>query len=69
MILLKLLGTNDEIMTLALIAFATPLGLNTIVFPAAYGGDTKTGAAMAVISHTLSVITIPFMYLIFIVYL
>ena len=69
MILLKLLGINDEKMTLALIAFATPLGLNTIVFPAAYGGDTKTGAAMTVISHTLSVISIPLMYLIFIVYL
>ena len=67
MIVLKLLGTNDEIMTLALIAFATPLGLNTIVYPAAYGGDTKTGASMTMISHTLSVITIPLMYLVFIV--
>jgi len=69
MLVLKLIGTNDEIMTLALIAFATPLGLNTIVYPAAYGGDTKTGASMAMISHTLSVITIPLMYLIFIVIL
>lgn len=69
MLVLQLLGTNKEIMTLALIAFATPLGLNTIVYPAAYGGDTKTGAAMTMISHTLSVITIPLMYLIFIVLL
>ena len=69
MLVLKLLGINDEIMTFALIAFATPLGLNTIVYPAAYGGDTKTGASMAMISHTLSVVTIPLMYLIFIVLL
>ena len=69
MISLKLLGTNDETMTLALIAFATPLGMNTVVFPAAYGGDTKTGASMAMISHTFSVITIPLMYLIFIILL
>lgn len=69
MLVLKLLGTSDEIMTLALIAFATPLGLNTIVYPAAYGGETKTGASMTVISHTLSVITIPLMYLLFIVLL
>ncbi len=69
MIILKLIGTNKEIMTLALIAFATPLGLNTIVYPAAYGGDTKTGASMTTISHTLSVVTIPLMYLIFIVLL
>lgn len=66
MLVLGALGINKEIMTLALIVFATPLGLNTIVYPAAYGGDPKTGASMAMISHTLSVITIPLMYLIFI---
>lgn len=66
MLLLKALGAQDDLMKLALIAFATPLGLNTIVFPAAYGGETKTGASMAMISHTLSVITIPLMYLLFI---
>lgn len=69
MLALKCIGTNDDIMTLALIAFGTPLGLNTIVYPAAYGGDTKTGASMTVISHTLSVISIPLMYLIFIVWI
>ncbi len=69
MLILKLLGTSDEIMTLALICFATPLGLNTIVYPSAYGGDTKTGASMTMISHTLSVLTIPLMYLLFIVLL
>ena len=67
MVILKLFGTSEEIMTLALIAFATPLGLNTIVYPAAYGGDTKTGAAMALISNALGVITIPLMYYIFVV--
>ena len=69
MLIMKALGLGDEVMTLALIAFATPLGLNTIVYPAAYGGDTKTGASMAMISHTLSVITIPLMYLLYIVIL
>lgn len=66
-LILKLIHVSDEIVTLALIAFATPLGLNTIVFPAAYGGDTKTGASMTMISHVLSVITIPLMYLFFVV--
>ena len=66
--MLRLIGTSKEIITLAMIAFATPLGLNTIVYPAAYGGDVKTGASMTVISHTLSVITIPLMYLIFVVW-
>ncbi len=69
MLVMKVLGADDELMTLALIAFATPLGLNTIVYPAAYGGETKTGASMTMISHTLSVITIPLMYLFFIVWM
>lgn len=66
---LKLIGAPEQIQIFALVAFAAPLGLNTIVYPAAYGGDTKTGASMTMISSTFSVITIPLMYLIFIVLL
>lgn len=69
LLVLRALGADDTVQTLTLIAFATPLGLNTIVYPAAFGGETKTGAAMAMISHTLSVVTIPLMYLVFIVWL
>lgn len=61
---LKKFGINKEILTLVLIAFATPIGLNTVVFPAAYGGDIKPGVSMVMISHALSVITLPLMYLI-----
>ena len=60
--ILLLLGANELILTLALVAYATPLGLNTVVFPAAYGADTSTGAGMALISHVLSVVTFPLMY-------
>ncbi len=67
--ILMLFNAGKEIMTFTVFAFASPLGLNTIVFPAAFGGDTKTGAAMGIISHTLSVITLPVIYLIFIVLL
>lgn len=66
---LKVIGTSKEIITYALICFGTPLGLNTIVYPGSYGGETKTGASMVMISHTLSVITIPMMYLIFAAYM
>ncbi len=51
---------------LAFFACAAPLGLNTVVFPEAYGGNPKTGASMALISHTLCVIFIPIMYAIMI---
>ena len=59
---LRAFGASKEIMTLALIYFGTPLGLNSIVYPETYGGDVKTGASMASISHTLCVVTIPLMY-------
>lgn len=59
---LYLLGADKQAMIFTLFAFATPLGLNTVVFPAAYGGDTTTGASMAMISHTLCVLTIPLLY-------
>ena len=63
---LKLFKTNDTIIMLTFCATAMPLGLNTVVFPAAYGGDTTPGASMALISHVLSIITIPIMFMMFI---
>lgn len=60
--LLAVCGADRQTLFLALFAFATPLGLNTVVFPAAYECDTSTGASMAMISHTVCVITIPLMY-------
>lgn len=59
-------GFENEVLILTLVLFATPFGLNTIIFPAAYGGETKTGASMALISSVLCLITIPLMYLVFI---
>ena len=44
---------------------AMPLGLNTIVVPKGYGKDTTDAAGMALISHTLSIATIPLVFLIF----
>ena len=65
-LVLKLLKTDSTIIMLTLCATAMPLGLNTVVFPAAYGGDTTPGASMALISHVLSIITIPIMFSLFI---
>jgi len=59
---LLLLKVDSMTIKLCLFAYATPLGLNTVVFPAAYGGDPSTGASMALISHVLCVITIPLLY-------
>lgn len=48
----------------ALCTLAMPLGLNTIVIPSAYGKDTSIAAGMAVISHLLSVVTIPIIFMV-----
>ena len=60
--ILHFVGAEKEVILLTFIAFGMPLGLNTVVFPLAYGGDSRTGASMAMISHTLCVITIPILY-------
>lgn len=60
--LLRLLHADREVMMYTLLAFAAPIGLNTIVFPASCGEDTAPGASMAMISHVLCVLTIPLLY-------
>ena len=53
---------KDDVLFLAFFGSATAIGLNTVVFPEAYGGDPETGASMTLVSHTLCVITIPLLY-------
>lgn len=65
-LVLKLFKTDLTIIMLTLCATAMPLGLNTVVFPAAHGGDTTPGASMALISHLMSIVTIPIMFTLFI---
>ncbi len=46
----------------AVASLAMPLGLNTIVIPSAYGKDTTVASGMALISHILSLLTIPLIF-------
>ena len=66
-LILKALGASDEVATFVLISFAASFGLNTVVYPSAFGGDPKTGASMATISNILVIATLPLMYLVFVV--
>ena len=50
----------DSITPMALIITCMPCGLNTIVFPKLVGEDCRTGARLALISHLIALITIPF---------
>ena len=62
--IVKLIGINVDytFLFLGFFLFATPLGMNTIVFPEAYGGDPKPGASLTLVSHLACVITIPIMF-------
>ena len=52
----------NSVLYLAFFAFAAPLGMNTIVYPEAYGGDAKIGASMAIISDIICIATIPLLF-------
>ena len=53
----------DVLVICTVCSIAMPLGLNTIVIPSAYGKDTSTAAGMALVSHVLSILTIPVIFL------
>lgn len=59
----KLLPISTEAMVCAVCSLAMPLGLNTIVIPGAYQLDTSTGMGMTIISHILSCVTIPLVFM------
>lgn len=49
----------------AICSLAMPLGLNTIIIPGALGKDTKVASGMALVSHILSCVTIPVIFMLF----
>ena len=51
--------------TCAICSLAMPLGLNTIIIPSALGKDTKVASGMALVSHVLSCLTIPAIFMLF----
>lgn len=56
------LSIGNDVLFFCFFATGTPLGMNTVIFPEAYGGNPKTGASMALVSHTLCVLSIPLLY-------
>lgn len=59
---LFLCNASRELCIMAALALASPCGMNTVIFPAAYGKECKTGASMVLISSLLSILTIPVIY-------
>lgn len=59
----KFLPLSEATYVCAVCSLAMPLGLSTIVIPSAYGKDTSVAAGMAIVSHALSCITIPLVFM------
>ena len=59
---LYLLKTDSSVVIIAVALYAMPLGLNSVVFPEAFGGDSKTGAQACFISSVFGLITIPIVF-------
>ena len=59
----RFIPLTDVMIICGVCSVAMPLGLNTIVIPSAYGKDTTSATAMALVSHTASVITIPLIFM------
>ena len=62
LVLVKLLPLPKTLEYCMICNLAMPLGLSTIVVPAAYGKDSTAASSMALISHLLSCITIPLIF-------
>ncbi len=52
------LNAKDFMIT-ALLVYAMPCGLNSIVVPKLYGGNYKLGASILIISNLMAIVTIP----------
>lgn len=59
---LMLFNVDPKIVLVAAVLWAMPFGMNTVVFPEAFGGDGRKGAQLSFVSHAMSIITIPIIF-------
>ena len=57
--IMYLIKLDGYIATLSCCMLCLPMGLNNIVFPEAFGGDSKTGAQSCFVSNVLAILTVP----------
>ncbi|GHV86856.1 permease [Spirochaetia bacterium] len=57
--IMLLLHVRPEVMLTMTAFLCMPMGLNNVIFPEAYGGDSGTGAQCCFVSQVLGLLTIP----------
>jgi predicted permease len=60
--ILLLLHVRMEVTLIMTVFLCLPMGLNNVVFPEAYGGDSSTGAQCCFVSQVLGLFTIPVIF-------
>ena len=60
--LLLLIQAPAMVCILAVLTYASPCGMNVVVYPAAYGEDCKSGASMVLVSSLGSMVTVPLLF-------
>ncbi len=61
--LMYIIGIDRNITLIVCTMLVLPMGLNNVVFPEAFGGDSKTGAQSCFVSNIMGVITVPIAYM------
>ncbi len=64
-VVMYVLNLRGEMLLLAATTLAMPMGLNSVVFPEAFGGDATSGSQSNFISNLMGIGTIPFMLALF----
>lgn len=62
LLILLLFDIRGMLMIIIVATLSMPFGLNSVVFPEAFGGDSTTGAKTCFISNIMSIITIPVVF-------
>lgn len=61
-LIISMLNVAYEIAVILIVMVTLPTGLNSIVFPEAYGGDSRTGAQLCFVSTLMSLVVLPLVF-------
>lgn len=53
---------SQELATMVVLFYASPCGMNVVIFPAAYDRDCQAGSGLVLVSSIVSVFTVPLLY-------
>lgn len=62
LLILYIIKAPLMIVTMTALCFASPCGMNPVVYPAAYNEDCNVGAGLVLISSLGSILTVPVIY-------